>query len=204
MAEDFNRMMRFSLFAFAIFPAITFASIDGKGLLCTCVEERAVRVLTEPETLAKKLESVLGANGGDDSWRPLECADRGSAYYEKFTLTKNHHDVDSFFLFSNGSVTEEVLVKVNEDFSYHVIADYPAGYITDTAWVSWYTQFESFKLGRRSLQLVRQWQDSRKIIEVSQCQVFDSFEELKAAKDQYKQEFEQSYQDELDARGNQL
>ena len=197
-------MMRFSLFAFAIFPAITFASIDGKGLLCTCVEERAIRVIPEPETLAKKIESVFGANSGDDSWRPLECADRGSAYYAKYTLTKNHDDVDSFFLFSNGTVTEEVLVKVNEEFRYDVILNYPIDYIADMAWVRWYPQFESFKLGRRSLQLVRQWRDPRKLIEVSQCQVFDSFEEFEAAKDQYKQEFEQSYQDELDARGNQL
>ena len=194
-------MMKFFLFAVAIFPAITFASIDGKGLLCTCVEEHAVRVLPEPKNLEQYLESELSFLSGADAWHPLKCAETFAFISKKGTLTGNPDDADVFFTFFDGNVKEEYLAKENDDFFYHISKNFV--YSTTLDYISWGDDFELYRVGRKSLQLVRQIPYGN-IREVSQCKLFSSIEELEAAKSEYKKQFEQKFKQQMEARGNQL
>lgn len=202
-------MIQSFFIACSIFPALALGSIDGKGLLCTCVEERAIRVLPKPEIptdnaiTSEMLTHQLMKQRGHDVWRPLSCADEMSAYYAKYPLTGNPDDVDIFLTFSDGQVRQEVLTRTNDNFDYVVIGWKDFVYSTTIEYISWADQFESHKVGRKSLQMVRQWHDGD-IAEVSQCKLFPSIDELEAAKNKYKRQYEQKFKQQMEARGNQL
>lgn len=165
-------------------------AIDGKGLLCTCVESRSEPVLQKPvgdkDRTAEGLVQELFSEHPINIWQPLKCADQGHAYFLKYTLSDNPKDVDSFFMFKDGSVTEQVLVQSNEMFEYQSTLADSKPYSTDIQTISWPAgPYTNYVLGRKSLLLARQW-EQEEWVEVSQCQVFNDATSFQQAKDAYK------------------
>jgi hypothetical protein len=183
-------------------------TIDGKGLLCTCVESRSEPVLQKPvgdrDRATEDLMQELFSEHPINIWQPLKCADQGHAYFLKYTLSDNPKDVDSFFMFKDGSVTEQVLVQSNEMFEYQSILADSKPYSTDIHTISWSAgPYENYVLGRKSLFLARQW-EQEEWVEVSQCKVFSDATSFQQAKDAYKTKFKDRYEEAKKQNGNRL
>lgn len=196
------------LFVGLVFSFPIFASpIDGKGLLCTCVESRSEPVVQTPkdgqdrttDEIMEELFSVKDIN----QWQPLKCASKNHAYFLKDSLTGNTDDVDSFFFFEDGQVVQEILVQSGEIFEYREVAASPDIYVSDAFSISWGKGPYRYQLGRKSLILARHWK-SESSIEVSQCQALNDVTKFQQAKDAYKRRFEVRYEEAKRRNGNRI
>ena len=186
------------------FSGFLFANtIDGKGLLCTCVDERANFQIPIPSTLLDKMIALDETLKGKDGYWPLKCLSKGN--WEKYSITGNPNDVDSFFIFASGKVEEHVLMQYNDVFYFFDHEGDP--YVSNYQFISWSDEVSQFNLSRKTLFLTRRFfrnSENSSPDEVMQCEALESVKHIERAKAQYKMKFEKLYDEKKRINGNQL
>lgn len=186
---------------FVAWPDLVEADINGKGLLCTCSEERAVRVSPDPICKSEDvnaLDLLFRCMGYEEKLKCSHPMSEGA----KHSLTGDPADVDSFFFFDDNEVVEEVLVRHNDVHKY-VYNDDKHDFSSDIHSIKWGDRYSYYVLDRRYLTLVRM-EDWSIEVATYQCQVFETLKEFNELKARYEERYRREYERKKNANRNQL